>query len=237
MKFYFTLIIAALIFSGCGIRRADINVPPDSNKNKTACTAEGKICPDGTVVSRSGTNCEFTACPEVPKVDDKKTAIVFPVKEFRERITKKPFGIYITPETSPVQPERFRGYHTGVDAEYGDTAGDVPISAIAAGTIIFSGRVSGYGGVVVIKHSIDNKNYLVLYGHLNPATLAPKNTAVISGQTIGMLGKGNTLETDGERKHLHFGVYTGADLNFKGYVQNKEELKKWIDPLTLFPSS
>lgn len=237
MKICFTLIIAALIFSGCGIRGAKINAPPDTLENKAICSAEGKVCPDGTVVSRAGANCEFTACPEIPKADDKKTAIAFPVKEFKERITKKPFGIYITPETSPVQPERFKGYHTGVDVEYGDTAGDVPVSAIAAGTIISSGRVSGYGGVVVIKHSIDNKNYLVLYGHLNPATLAAKNTTVTSGQTIGTLGKGGASETDGERKHLHFGIYTGADLNFKGYVQTQEELKKWIDPLTLFSSS
>jgi len=28
--------------------------------------------------------------------------------------------IYITPQTSPVQPERFTGYHTGVDVEYND---------------------------------------------------------------------------------------------------------------------
>jgi murein DD-endopeptidase MepM/ murein hydrolase activator NlpD len=236
MKLCFTIIIAILIFSGCGIKKADTNVPPDSNKNKTACTAEGKVCPDGTVVSRTGENCEFAACPEMPKVDNKNTTIVFPVENFKERITKKPFGIYITPETSPIQPERFRGYHTGADVEYGDTTGDVPVSAIAAGTIIFSGRVSGYGGVIVIKHSIDNKNYLALYGHLNPATLAAKNTAVISGEKIGILGKGGTAETDGERKHLHFSVYTGSDLNFKGYVQNKEELNKWIDPLTLFPS-
>ena len=237
MKLYFTLIVAALIFSGCGIREAKINVPPNTLESKTICTAEGQVCPDGTVVSRSGANCEFTACPEILKVDNKKAAIVFPIKEFKERITKKSFGIYITPETSPVQPERFRGYHAGVDVEYGDTAGDVPVSAILAGNVIFSGRVSGYGGVVVIKHLIDNKNYLVLYGHLNPATLAAKNTTVTSGQTIGILGEGGTAETDGERKHLHFAVYAGTDLNLKGYVQNKEELNKWIDPLTLFPSS
>lgn len=28
-----------------------------------ACTMEAKICPDGSAVGRSGSNCEFTACP------------------------------------------------------------------------------------------------------------------------------------------------------------------------------
>ncbi|HVZ12176.1 MAG TPA: hypothetical protein VG965_04045 [Patescibacteria group bacterium] len=30
---------------------------------KVACTAEAKICPDGTTVGRSGPTCEFTKCP------------------------------------------------------------------------------------------------------------------------------------------------------------------------------
>jgi hypothetical protein len=30
----------------------------------TACTDEGKICPDGSVVGRSGPDCEFTPCPD-----------------------------------------------------------------------------------------------------------------------------------------------------------------------------
>lgn len=41
------------------------------NKNKKpACTLEAKICPDGTSVSRTGPNCEFSPCPMVsPSVD------------------------------------------------------------------------------------------------------------------------------------------------------------------------
>jgi len=46
--------------------------------------------------------------------------LVLPVNQFFARITKKPFGVYITPETSPVQPEKFTGYHTGVDVEFVD---------------------------------------------------------------------------------------------------------------------
>lgn len=30
-----------------------------------ACTAEAMVCPDGSTVGRSGSDCSFTACPEV----------------------------------------------------------------------------------------------------------------------------------------------------------------------------
>jgi len=32
-----------------------------------ACTAEAKICPDGTAVGRTGPKCEFAACPDTDK--------------------------------------------------------------------------------------------------------------------------------------------------------------------------
>ena len=31
-----------------------------------ACTADAKICPDGSAVGRIGPNCEFAACPTLP---------------------------------------------------------------------------------------------------------------------------------------------------------------------------
>ncbi len=34
-----------------------------TQNNQAACTAEAKICPDGTAVGRTGTNCEFAPCP------------------------------------------------------------------------------------------------------------------------------------------------------------------------------
>ena len=40
-----------------------------------------------------------------------------PIESALKRVTKKPFGIYVTPQSSPVKPEKFKGYHTGVDFE------------------------------------------------------------------------------------------------------------------------
>jgi murein DD-endopeptidase MepM/ murein hydrolase activator NlpD len=154
----------------------------------------------------------------------------FPIVDFQNRITKKPFGIYITPENSPVKPEKFTGYHTGVDIEYGDITTNIPVLAIYPGTVIYSGFVKGYGGLVAIQHP----NFISLYGHLKPASLVKNNSKVEINQSIGILGKAYSPETDGERKHLHFAIIKGNKLYFRGYVQNQSELKLWLNPLDLY---
>lgn len=169
------------------------------------------------------------------KVSADQAGLIEPIGEFASRITKKPFGILITPETSPVQPERFSGYHTGVDVEYTDKPDvDIPVQAIAAGTVVHSGRAAGYGGVLVISHRVGSARTLALYGHLDPSSLPKVGAEVSAGQTIGILGEGGTSETDGERKHLHFAVIKGQSVTLKGYVKTKAELGGWEDPLALF---
>lgn len=164
-----------------------------------------------------------------------KTEVVAPIADMRNRITKKSYGTYVTLENSPVQPERFTGYHTGVDVEYEDIKNDVEVRAIAPGTVVNSAIVSGYGGMLAIRHMIEGIDYLTIYGHLDPDSLVRSGTTVIQNQKIGILGDGGTGETDGERKHLHFGLYTGSDTNIKGYVSSREELKNWTDPLSILP--
>lgn len=41
--------------------------------NGVACTMEAKICPDGSVVGRTGPNCEFSECPAV-QIKEETTA-------------------------------------------------------------------------------------------------------------------------------------------------------------------
>lgn len=38
-------------------------------QRQIACTADAKICPDGTAVGRTGPNCEFALCPETEPSD------------------------------------------------------------------------------------------------------------------------------------------------------------------------
>lgn len=168
------------------------------------------------------------------KVRSSQAGLTQPIDEFTSRITKKPFGIFITRENSPVQPERFSGYHTGVDVEYEDKPDvPIPVYAIAPGRVVHSGRAAGYGGVLVISHQIGNEIKLALYGHLDPSSLPKLGREVSVGQQIGILGEGGTRETDGERKHLHFAIVKGQTVNLKGYVQNKQDLGVWEDPLSL----
>ncbi len=157
-----------------------------------------------------------------------------PVDNFEARITKKKFGTYITPQTSPVQPERFSGYHTGVDVEYSDVESDTPVKAIADGTVRYAGYVSGYGGVLVIEHLVNGAQRVVLYGHLDQTSLPAVGTKIKKGAPVGTLGKNTSAQTDGERKHLHFAILQTTQINFAGYVSSTSALSTWIDPLTLY---
>lgn len=157
-----------------------------------------------------------------------------PVVNFKKRVTKKPFGIHITPQNSPVQPERFTGFHTGADAEYQDVSTDVPVYAVADGTIVLSRTASGYGGVFVIEIELNSVKYNVLYGHIRPSTLPTVGQKVTRGQQIALLGTGYSTQTDGERRHLHFAILTDTRLDIKGYVSKKADLSSWIDPLSLY---
>ncbi|HEV2413121.1 MAG TPA: M23 family metallopeptidase [Candidatus Saccharimonadales bacterium] len=160
-------------------------------------------------------------------------ALVEPIDQFHQRITKIFFGTYVTPQNSPIQPERFTGYHTGVDVEYGDVTGTVPVYAIANGIVTYSNWASGYGGVTVIQVTIDGALHLVLYGHLDPSSTLPVGTQVSQGQQIGILGIAYSQQTDGERRHLHFDILASDTLDLRGYVPVASELSGWIDPLSL----
>ena len=46
----------------------------------------------------------------VSPVTEASPGLYYPIAGFAENVTLKPFGIYITPKTSPVQPEKsYRG--------------------------------------------------------------------------------------------------------------------------------
>ena len=153
------------------------------------------------------------------------------------RVTQKPFGIYITPATSPVQPEKFTGYHTGIDFETTiiEQKIDTEISSVCTGKVRFRSWVKGYGGVLIQECTLNGETVTVLYGHLNIDSITLRSgDALMKGTLIGILGKGESTETDGERKHLHLGVHRGSVLDFRGYVSSEAQLNQWINPSLLF---
>ena len=156
-----------------------------------------------------------------------------PLSQAAERVTKKPFGIYITPKNSPVQPEKFQGYHTGTDFEIfpEELNIDVEVRSVCAGKLILKKYASGYGGVAVESCELDNQTIAVVYGHLDLASINAKTGDDLrAGDFLGKLGKAYSAETDGERKHLHLGFHKGDAINILGYVNAESQLSDWLDP-------
>ncbi|MFZ2187142.1 MAG: M23 family metallopeptidase [Candidatus Moraniibacteriota bacterium] len=197
-----------------------------------ACTKEAMFCPDGSAVGRTGPACAFAPCPDLPK-EISTPELVPPLDRAKERVTKKPFGIFIDPQTSPVQPERFRGYHTGTDFETfpDESASDVAVHAACAGTLGMKQHVSGYGGILVERCVLDGKSVSIVYGHIALGSVtAQVGDALEQGSLLGVLGAARSADTDGERKHLHFGIFKGGVADIRGYVASQQELKQWSDP-------
>ncbi len=59
------LLFAALALFGTGCVEF-FGSPPEQS---IACTADAKLCPDGSYVGRTGPKCEFAPCPAVPNPD------------------------------------------------------------------------------------------------------------------------------------------------------------------------
>lgn len=156
-----------------------------------------------------------------------------PLEKARERVTKKPFGIFIVPENSPVWPERFSGYHTGTDFEVfsEELDAEIPVRAVCSGKLRMKKIAAGYGGLAIQDCFLEKNPITVIYGHLKLDSIKLEAGADLKvGDILGILGKGQSPETDGERKHLHLGFYKGKEINILGYIKNKNALADWIDP-------
>ena len=153
---------------------------------------------------------------------------VQPLPRAEERVTKKPFGIKTA--------DRFHGYHTGADFEIFDDEKDRPVEVrtVCAGPLRVKRTAAGYGGLVVQECAVDGAPVTVVYGHLKITSVtATIGSYLAPGTVLGVLGKGFSSETDGERKHLHLGIYPGTSINIAGYVARAADLKNWINPADL----
>lgn len=155
-----------------------------------------------------------------------------PLSRAAERVTKKPFGIRISPTDSPVSPEKFTGIHTGTDFEaFPEEADqDVPVYTICAGPLLRTQQARGYGGMVVQACTLDGNAITVVYGHVKLESVQTSvHEQLAQGATLGILGKGYSTETDGERKHLHLGIHKGGSIVTNGYIANQTNLNNWLD--------
>lgn len=231
--------IGALLLNGC----RSPSSPTLSRPAPTALPTSPAItsqppAPKTPVTTVSPSSPETPPMPSVQtSAQPADTATISPpLADAKSRITKKPFGIYITPKTSPVQPERFTGYHTGVDFETlpSEQNIDVPFMAICDGPLLIKKQAQGYGGVLVQQCTITGQPVTVIYGHIRLTSVTvTKGDQIAAGTQLGVLGTGFSTETDGERKHLHLGIHLGKAINILGYVQKQSDLTQWLDAAPL----
>ena len=165
---------------------------------------------------------------------------VWPIENGGSRKTPLHFGMYVTPdpEKNPINPpERFIGYHAATDFEVtpGEANTVVNVYAVCTGTGSHSGFSAGYGGLITQECMLKGQKVTMLYGHLALASLPPPGTLLKKGEKIAELGTAKSHDTDGNRKHLHFGILKGWTSKELGYVQDPKELEDFIDPQTVLP--
>jgi peptidase M23-like protein len=200
------------------------STPPQTNSPANSPAAEAPAAP--------ANQPEPVKPAPAPDVAAKQLSV--PMDRAKERVSKKPFGIYITPKTSPVQPEKFSGYHTGVDFETfaEEQSTDVPVKVVCAGKLLAKRTATGYGGVLVQSCSLDGQPVTIVYGHMRLSSVGHNvGDDIAVGETLGVLGTGYSAETSEERKHLHLGVHKGAAVNITGYVSSQAALGDWLNAL------
>ncbi len=106
-------------------------------------------------------------------------------------------------------------YHCAEDY-YGDPG--LPVYAMTDGKVVYSGRMGGYGWLVIVNHP--DLNLYSLYGHLSPSRWSiRRGDEVAKGSLLGYLG--DEYENGGSRKdplvpHLHFGIRVGQMFEYPG---------------------
>jgi hypothetical protein len=166
---------------------------------------------------------------DMPEQSDIKK-IVLPVEEYVSRRTFNGFG--------ELSQASVTGYHVAEDIEYVDMLSEeIPVVAIADGVVLRIGSAAGYGGVAVVMHEVEGQDIGAIYGHLDvSSTNLSVGDTVSKGQFIANLGDHESAETDGERKHLHFGLYEGSEERIKGYEVDIADIDGWLNPHDFFAS-
>jgi len=117
--------------------------------------------------------------------------------------------------------------HLGVDYNfYNGSCADnaIPVSAIAMGTIIHSGRAGASNGhAVTIKHKNNGVEFYSFYAHLESGTLKGKG-AVEANVEIGKMGNSGNVATNNSPcygRHLHLAIYTVVNSEIETPTQDQ----------------
>jgi murein DD-endopeptidase MepM/ murein hydrolase activator NlpD len=134
------------------------------------------------------------------------TTFTPPITNYSTRRLTSRFGVRRDPRYGT------REFHHGIDikARMGED-----VLAAAPGTVIFAGRQSGFGQVVIIDHG---KRFCTVSAHLS-SMLVGEGERVERGMVIGTVGKsGNATGT-----HLHFEIrVAGKSVDPLQYLRSSE---------------
>ncbi|MDR1498743.1 MAG: peptidoglycan DD-metalloendopeptidase family protein [Rickettsiales bacterium] len=119
-----------------------------------------------------------------------------------------------------------RIYHIGIDLH---VPVGIKLHAPLEGKVVVSeyeDGVTNYGGMIVLKHDINDSVFYSLYGHLNRDTLPKIGNIVKKGEVFGKIG--DTYENGSWSPHLHLQVFTEEGYNGgwlrKGYCKPEDML-------------
>jgi murein DD-endopeptidase MepM/ murein hydrolase activator NlpD len=117
-----------------------------------------------------------------------------------------------------------------------------PVYAVADGKVSFSGRVGGYGWLVIIDHF--DWDVYSLYGHLSERRWKIKSGAMVKkGENIGYIADDDEDGSGGSypewSPHLHFGIRKGQRSDYPnsgdnrwmaGYTVQSSSQLNWLQP-------
>ena len=186
---------------GEAAQAVEVSAYPDRYRNyePVAETILTTLTGTTTTAVNAGTSGGGTVAPAVQTVPSvaESSRVVFPLPEGTWVLTSE-FG----PRVDPITGEE--KVHTGTDFAAPD---GTPILAAADGTITVAEFSGGYGGLIVIEHTIDGKTVATAYGHMWQTGIhVSAGDRVSAGQHIGDVGSaGNSTGP-----HLHFEVRPGG---------------------------
>ena len=147
---------------------------------------------------------ETTRTPAKPRAKA-HVVLTAPVRNYSSRRLTSRYGVRKDPRYNTKE------FHHGIDikAESGDD-----VLASASGTVIFAGKQSGFGKVVIIDHG---KRFCTVSAHLS-SILVKEGASVGRGEVIGKVGRsGNATGT-----HLHYELrIEGKSVDPLGYLETK----------------
>ena len=126
--------------------------------------------------------------------DQRSFLNALPTKKPAEGVFTSGFGVRVSPMGDGVEK-----IHEGIDIAAGI---GTPIHAPAAGTIVFAGKKSGYGQIVMMYHGYGLETW---YGHTS-RILVKAGQKVKRGQVIALVG--NSGHSTGP--HVHYEVHVNG---------------------------